>query len=243
MVILNNTERIGTHLFDIRRIGGANPFNLIERTCSKLSVHDRLAKNDSKISREEETRMMEQFGEWLCSSAAAYRTPYDLVSDQHPVHKDFSLQRARTNHLTTGRPGMKPSSSQTLQKCYKCQLEHRLDSCESFKTLSNEERIYFVKQHRFCSCVTLIACSCRRSKVCGVDDCCGRHHPLIHEDSPANSFVIETHTSSTACAQSTLTQKIALDVIKVYIRDQSNSLVAANLLFDEGSDRSFVRIG
>lgn len=45
-------ERIRTHLFDLRRIGGSNAVDIIEKICSKLSVHDRLAWNDSKRSRE-----------------------------------------------------------------------------------------------------------------------------------------------------------------------------------------------
>ncbi|XP_046452741.1 uncharacterized protein LOC124200515 [Daphnia pulex] len=230
-------ERIRTHLFDLRRIGGSNSMDIIEKICSKLSVHDRLAWNDSKRSREE-TRTLEQFGEWLCFIATAYRTPYDVASDQQQqLQRESGRQMAQTNHVATNRPPY---------KCYKCQQGHRIDVCESFKSLSIKERINFVKLHHLCyGCLGPFhsAKVCRSSKISGVNNCKRRHHSLIHQEEPINPTSVETYTGNTACTQIASNHRVVFGVLRVNDRDQSGRLKTANLFYDEGSDTSLVREG
>ncbi len=145
---------------------------------------------------------------------------------------------ARTRRLLDQKMGQ----ANRTQKCYHCQQDHRLDACDSFKGLPLGDKLSFIAQHRLC-----FAClrshhsvrNCRVAKQCNIGGCKRRHHRLLHEDQPPPI----TDSINNACSTklSPTQSKIALGAIKVNVEDASGRLVAANLLFDEGSDTTLLR--
>ncbi len=153
------------------------------RLSSKLSVHDRLAWNACKGKGGEECRSLEEFVDWLFSRAAAYRSSYDIATNQQTPPKDGGRKPAHTNKASST---TEDGQASRVPKCYKCQEEHRLDCCEAFTSLTIEEKLAlsFPTSTVF-PVPRAIRCICRSTKTCGVGDCRRRHHALLHEERPA----------------------------------------------------------
>ncbi|KFD48450.1 hypothetical protein M514_10668 [Trichuris suis] len=79
---------------------------------------------------------------------------------------------------------------------------------------------------------------CKRPKPCGINACPGTHHPLLHhQQETTQGNEANVNSSRSKCGQ------VALGVVMVNVVAHNGSKVLANLFFDEGSDKTFVREG
>ena len=65
-------DQARVHLFDLSRLGGDYLGNIIEKLCGKLPREDRKEWARGKVG-EIETRSVNEFGDWLCYTAASIR--------------------------------------------------------------------------------------------------------------------------------------------------------------------------
>uniref|UniRef100_A0A5S6Q2F3 Peptidase A2 domain-containing protein n=1 Tax=Trichuris muris TaxID=70415 RepID=A0A5S6Q2F3_TRIMR len=79
---------------------------------------------------------------------------------------------------------------------------------------------------------------CKRPRPCGIHGCPGTHHALLHhQQETTQGNEAHVNSSRSKCGQ------VALGVITVNVLDRNGTKVSANLFFDEGSDKTFVREG
>ena len=116
----------------------------IDKVLGKLSVIDRQAWNEGKV-RGVETRDVKQFGSWLCARVATYQSASEIATEQLN-RSNGSQQRIR--------PERDPDREPFCLSCDK--IGHRLEDCESFGSLTAEERSEFWDRHRLCyGCLAL----------------------------------------------------------------------------------------
>jgi flagellar biosynthesis GTPase FlhF len=181
-------ERVRTHLFDLSRIGEASSADIIEKICFRLNQQDRLDWNAGRRGRLE-FRSLNDFGTWICERASDYLNAYSIAADQvdadGPATSRGNFPRRANTHYSSVDTSEGAGAVSTKKPfCYKCEKEHWLQECESFKALSVEERINFCILHRLCfSCF-----SCRHpvqdfrtKRRCRQPECRYFHHFLLHE--------------------------------------------------------------
>jgi hypothetical protein len=144
-------EKIRTHFFDLSRIGETATADLIEKVCLRLQLHDRLAWNDGRKGGLE-TRSLNAFGIWLCDRAAAYQNAYSIAADQLQSTPKPVRFAARTNQVSSKQHAGPSTHSKpaTRNFCFKCEGEHKLETCGDFKNLSVGNRVAFCARHRLC---------------------------------------------------------------------------------------------
>ena len=79
----------------------------------------------------------------------------------------------------------KPNLTSTYLKCYFCEKNHKLASCEEFKKKTGEEKFNFIRSKKLCdNCLSSFHFSpgCKQGKACTVPDCDLRrkHLTAIH---------------------------------------------------------------
>ena len=238
-------ERVRNILLDLHRIGNVTALETIDKVLGKLPVTDRQAWNEGKVCGVE-TRDLKQFGSWLCARAATYQSASEIAAEQ--LNQGGKGRHARSNaNQQRRRPERDPDREPFCFSCHK--TGHRLEDCESFGSLTAEERSEFCGRHRLC-----YGClapghpfrRCRKATPCKVEGCRRRHHTLLHEEPAPRQEPAPKQpppSSSNSHSATTQEQRVALGVIKVYIRGRDGRPEEANLLLDEGSDSTLVRDG
>lgn len=67
--------------------------------------------------------------------------------------------------------------------CPCCEISHHLETCERFRNLSPSSKAVLIRAKNGCfTCLGSghFSFNCKRKKRCGIDNCNGRHHPLLH---------------------------------------------------------------
>lgn len=204
-------ERVRTHLFNLTCIGETSHADLIERLAQRLPVADRLAWNDGRGAGLER-RSITQFGEWMCTRAAAYQNAYAIASEQlsRSTYGSGSRGEQRVSPQQTGRQpnrsarahhgaaGSDGRSDRVRQApgppyCFKCEGEHALADCSFFKEMTVQDRTAFCIRRGMCfGCfgVRHVTRDCRSKRSCGINGCRLSHHRLLHSDAaPIQSTV------------------------------------------------------
>ena len=252
-------EAVRTHLFELTRIGETGHASIIDRVAQKLSFNDRLAWNEGKHGRLE-FRPMNHFGAWLCSRASAYQNACTIAANQiigaskpqphHSKHfttrpsshhpSEVGRKHARTNHGSS-RPTKEKKATDIEDKrppvCFKCEADHRLESCPKFKELSVADRVEFCKLRALCFCCFGVRHSqkrCHFKKTCTVPDCQSTHHPLMHDP---DFKTAKAHAARNGSC------KVALGVLQLAAIAENGEVVPVNVMIDEGSDSTLIRAG
>lgn len=230
-------ERARTHLFDLSRLGEVAYVDIVDRLVAKLALQDRLAWHE-KCQRENERFSLRKFGRWLCNRAVAYQNAHELAAEQalgsgrEPPERNVRSQ-ART-HTTT-------SQDKQDKRCFSCPRRHLLSDCADFKRLEVNRRWQLVRKKKLCfTCLRSShrSMECKRPRPCGIHGCPGTHHALLHhQQETTQGNEAHVNSSRSKCGQ------VALGVITVNVLDRNGTKVSANLFFDEGSDKTFVREG
>ena len=128
--------------------------------------------------------------------------------------------------------------------CIKCNLNHRVDKCPSFKSLTISCKYDLLKRSNCCFiCLEQghIGQECRSTKMC--EACNGYHHTLLHSDrlvaSPAGCFD-SNEEPATVCHQRTSKGTVALATAIVLIKDEHGRRQRCRALLDIGSMEHFM---
>ena len=124
-------------------------------------------------------------------------------------------------------------------KCIRCNKDHDVHDCPSFKDLTQEQRYEEARKHRLCfNCLEPghNARECRRRGRCIVKDCGRKHHTLLHQDSANVAVNGYAGRSSNGAG----TKRIALPIVAVKVRAPGKSaFIKTYALLDSGSTSSF----
>ncbi|XP_037931374.1 uncharacterized protein LOC119666163 [Teleopsis dalmanni] len=132
---------------------------------------------------------LRDFSAWLSSLAnAASRVATPSFLDK-PLKKEGRVHVHQTAEMTT-----------TAVRCYICGGGHKIMECEIFKNEPTNQRWRIVKEKKLCrQCLGEHRRRCFNNKVCGIDGCNARHHPMLHsridQSTPAISFTANNVSS------------------------------------------------
>lgn len=153
----------------------SNPM-LVKELVNKLSNHYKLSwamhpKDQSKPA-------LKVFSEWLynIATAASEVVPYSSAATTASVNAHF------------------PAELQKKQ-CFACtERDHKLPMCTKFKNMDLNEKWNLVKTEKLCrQCLNKHKQRCAQNKLCGVNDCRYKHHPLLHRHCNSTSVSFPTH--------------------------------------------------
>ncbi|XP_037931719.1 uncharacterized protein LOC119666509 [Teleopsis dalmanni] len=113
---------------------------------------------------------LRDFSAWLSSLAnAASRVATPSFLDK-PLKKEGRVHIHQTAEITT-----------TAVRCYICGGGHKIMECEIFTNEPTNQRWRIVKEKKLCrQCLGEHRRRCFSNKVCGIDGCNARHHPMLH---------------------------------------------------------------
>ncbi|XP_037932729.1 uncharacterized protein LOC119667505 [Teleopsis dalmanni] len=113
---------------------------------------------------------LRDFSAWLSSLAnAASRVATPSFLDK-PLKKEGRVHIHQTAEMTT-----------TAVRCYICGGGHKIMECEIFTNEPTNQRWRIVKEKKLCrQCLGEHRRRCFSNKVCGIDGCNARHHPMLH---------------------------------------------------------------
>lgn len=118
------------------------------------------------------------------------------------VHHNAHQEIKQPNVVKVNVSNSKSNDDTTKSKtCPLCSLsEHKLDRCELFLKLGKDERWETHKKHNACrKCLGLHSIRyCRSRRVCGIDGCDLKHHPLLHRDGITNKLSSESNSPGTS---------------------------------------------
>lgn len=120
---------------------------------------------------------LRSFSEWLRKRAyAAIR-----VTNQSIDSKSSRKQTKATVNVHESTP---PNDIRTPRKCRKCGGNcERVRECIQFKNADVVERLAIVQEHNLClTCLGSHRQRCLSRRLCNIDGCKERHHPLIHQN-------------------------------------------------------------
>lgn len=241
-------EKVRTHLFDLSRIGEMTSVGLIEKICLRLQLHDRLAWNDGRKGGLE-TRSLNTFVVWLCERATAYQNAYSIAAEQTtPIQKSSVRFATRSNQVSSKHSSTSHTSSKSASRlfCFKCEGEHRLESCGAFKSSSVGERVSFCAKHRLCFGCLKPRHSigfCPQRKPCSQSGCILFHHALLQDVNQANTNTSTIVHPATLFSDTGRNRRVAMEMMRLRIQGADGQWITANVLVDEGSDSTLMRKG
>ena len=115
------------------------------------------------------------FQKWLGERIMVER----LAAPQRPPAPEQSQERHKS-----ARPTVFATTTTETRKCIICKGSHHVESYQKFQGIPLEKRASNVKKHLLCfSCLTQghRAKDCRKKKTCQIDECKGKHHPLLND--------------------------------------------------------------
>jgi transposase InsO family protein len=171
---------------------------------------------------------------------------YEVMETHMPTASLFTGTEKKKS--TVKKQSQTRDNYKSKKLCVFCEGEHSSHSCEKVKT--HEEKLNIIRSKRLCyNCLGKHPVSECRSKF-RCRHCQRKHHSSICEKSStsglnpnAASFVISTSgQTGTAILHSTTHQKsnVLLKTAIAQVSSQDFSMATANILFDEGAQRSFV---
>ncbi|XP_013137999.1 PREDICTED: uncharacterized protein LOC106102925, partial [Papilio polytes] len=133
--------------------------------------------------------------------------------------------------------------SETKQ-CLCCGGQHGVKECTKLANMTVTERWSWAQEHKVCfNCLRSRhrRFSCKE-KRCGVNECRGRHHELLHAEKGTPTTHVNGTTEETALVASTAATcgSVLLKVCPVLIRGSEGTEIATYALLDEGSTISLI---
>ena len=130
--------------------------------------------------------------------------------------KDKEDDRRKNHTFTTFRGGEK-EVSEFQQKCYLCQGNHEIWSCQQFKDANVDERWRIAKDKRLCFrglCNSHQGKDCVRAGECGENGCRRSHHRLLHPSEEFGNREVSSNAESVSnpSAPSSRSLTVTIDV-------------------------------
>ncbi|XP_045541545.1 uncharacterized protein LOC123723049 [Papilio machaon] len=136
-----------------------------------------------------------------------------------------------------------PVKSET-KHCLCCGGQHGVKECTKLSNMSVKERWAWAQEQKVCfNCLRgrhrRFAC---KEKRCGINECRGRHHELLHAEraSPTEQEGSATEETALVASTSAMCESALLKVCPVLIRGPEGREIATYALLDEGSTISLI---
>ncbi|XP_017472746.1 PREDICTED: uncharacterized protein LOC108363754 [Rhagoletis zephyria] len=180
--ICNTMEgcRMNTHLH--------NPL-LVQELVNKLP-------NNHKLSwalhpKDEAIPVVRQFSDWIFCLAEAASTVVNLAPSKSNASVNTHTVEGSAERLHA------KAHTPTSKLCCICNdQDHKVSQCEVFKKMSLPRRWDAVKAKNLCrQCLSPHRRKCFVSKVCGIEGCVIKHHPLLHKFVESTVEQVNTHNS------------------------------------------------
>jgi DNA-binding transcriptional regulator YiaG len=219
--------------------------------------------------------VVETLREWVCREAefemVASETAHGLFGSFFHGSKNYNKyqnlkQQSVTTHFGQHKSKSPPTTWKEKPGCSHCGGPHGIWNCDSFKSVTCEQRWQEAKEKRLCyRCLgnTHVGQACKRTATCGIDGCTKSHHRLLHREvnlsSSMDSSYKEPTTSSSVNSQLQTEEKthysttslvttnnstskhqyIALRTIPVIVSN-GNKNIQINALLDDGSTKTYI---
>ena len=161
------------------------------------------------------------------------------TSASDPVYGQINYSRATNNqkvsqHVSSYSTSFKQSKTPEREYVV-CQGHHRLFYCETFKSLSVQDRIGVVKRHNLCENCLLgnhNVDSCFKTSICSVPGCGKKHTKFLHDESVQGNNRISTVINNSV---NVMTNSVLMPIVPIIVNDS----YATYALLDTGSNSSF----
>ena len=218
---------------------------LIPIVCSKISrdLNKRwYKKNDESI------KNLLQFiqDEVESTESAIYLEEAFAATSHAPEKKRYEQRQMQPSKPTTA----SALHTNTQKYCFYCQIDnHDTQNCKNLGKLSSRGVLEFLNSHNLCYCCMKFGHPARRcyhkvNLVCKI--CHSNHHTYLHnenieestDESPTQSNAAVTMSTNTSVNPSS---KVIFQTAKAVLLNDKHQSIKVNVLFDPGSDRSYVR--
>ncbi|XP_064629287.1 uncharacterized protein LOC135488576 [Lineus longissimus] len=139
------------------------------------------------------------------------------------------------------------NNATNLKRCGYCDGKHSLWECDTFKVKQVDFRRKFVRNGGYCFCCLgrHYAKNCKSQKTCTVKGCDNNHHPLLHQDKPAQTQTTEAKKQTVTCGAlgSEVPFKprmVLLKVIPVTVQAENGKSITTFAILDSGSTATMV---
>ena len=141
----------------------------------------------------------------------------------------------------------------TQKYCTYCQVNsHDTQNCKSLGKLSSSDVLQFLNNQRLCYCCMKFGhpardCYHKSNLICKI--CHANHHTFLHnenskfEDANVDSTSSQSNNAVTMSTNTSRnpSQKVIFQTAKAILLDEKHQGVKVNVLFDPGSDRSYIK--
>ncbi|XP_041773788.1 uncharacterized protein LOC121594522 [Anopheles merus] len=186
MKIMELSDALDNLVTNIKILGKRSYLNdprLIDELLAKLSIDKQLnwAQHKASLEAANSEVTLDQFNDWMHQISKVLRSL--------PKRTERPQNKVNVHKYHNRKP---PGNSQQMNiaqnlhtVCRLCKGQHTLPECENFLQKNISDRIAFTTQHHLCFTCLLssehVQRNCPLSKVCSVQGCIRRHHPLLHE--------------------------------------------------------------
>ena len=204
---VNETEKLSqlardmeTCLLGSTQLGdGANinSMDTLGKVVSRLPIHlrSKWADKASQLYDSHVTPSFSHLTEFVQSRAAVANTYFgQIITSKVEARKDGAEKGRKRPTMFHGNNTSLATHGQNLEdgdneakgrnlSCVLCKGTHHLERCHKFRVLKLEQRRDLVKSKRVChACLSPghFVKNCRGARMCGVEGCQRRHHPLLH---------------------------------------------------------------
>ncbi|XP_046855980.1 uncharacterized protein LOC124449080 [Xenia sp. Carnegie-2017] len=173
-----------------------NSMDTLGRVVSRLPMHLK-SKWADKASHMYDNHITPDFShltEFIQSRAAVASTYFgQMITSKNETRKDGTDRLKKKSFLFSGNSTNLATHSQRIfdsseskgrnLSCVLCKGTHHLERCHKFRAQNLQQRQDLVKTHKVChACLSPghFVKDCRGARICGVEGCQRRHHPLLH---------------------------------------------------------------
>jgi len=205
---------------------------LVKELVEKLPNNYKL--NWAMNPRNDSVPIVKQFSDWLHKMAEAASTLVSLSPNKNSAS-------VNTHLVAEDEKG--EEKQQKANKCYVCASQtHSVPACEVFKNAPVNRKWEYVREKHMCrQCLGVHRRKCSSTKICDIDGCKSKHHPLLHN----NRTVVEQQTASNAanvtenaqvnahsCKDDSMHPYFRIVPIKIHAKDK---VIKTFAFLDEGS--------
>ena len=192
-----------------------NSMDTLGKIVARLPIHLRAkwAEKANQLYESQITPTFSHLTEFVQSRAAVANTYFgQIVNPKLESSRGFkSSSKGKTglsNHgMTLAMLGSDLPQGSNERKPFKCVLclgSHHLERCHKFRELTLRQRQDLVDEKRVCSsCLSPghFVKKCRVARMCGVERCQRRHHPLLHSSDPVQNNANSSELNSRSASQ------------------------------------------
>lgn len=198
-----------------------NPL-LVKTLVDKLPNNQKL--NWAMHAKDDKVPVVKAFSDWLYTIAAAASQVVAPMSN-----KKSAAVNTHNQQITSG----------NKLYCVFCKSEeHKIQNCGEFQSLNLDAKWNVVKNKKLCrQCLNLHRRKCFSKKVCEINNCTAKHHPLLHKYTASSDSVpvtTEAPGGSVNAHNDRNQNKLCFRILPICIYGKSGSLKTFAFL-DEGS--------